>query len=117
MTPEALAQSKAFVHGECYFGNGFFWEAHEVWEAVWLACPANSAEKRFVQAKIQLSNAELKLLMGRPKACLRLCSIARELLGEAALSGRTTILGVVVDEVAHAIHACERKAGIVQNNA
>lgn len=66
--------------GVAYFERGFFWECHEVLEAVWLQAPDPSPERDMVQAVIQLANARLKLRMDRPKAAARLCSIVRGLL-------------------------------------
>lgn len=80
MTAEALARSAAFRHGLLYIESGFYWEAHEVLEPVWMALPEHSTERRFVQALIQTANGLLKLCMERPKAALRLCGIARGLL-------------------------------------
>jgi len=110
MSAEALAASPAFVSGMVFFENGFFWEAHEVWEAVWMACPPNSAEHRFVQALIQLANAELKLAMGKPKAATRLCGIASGHLSEAARGGRNQVLGVGVPWLDGAIGRCQARA-------
>lgn len=83
MTPDVLAQCAAFRHGVLYIERGFYWEAHEVLEPVWMALPEGSVERRFVQALIQTANGLLKLRMDRPKAALRLCAIARGLLPEA----------------------------------
>ncbi|ASP22948.1 hypothetical protein ANTHELSMS3_04345 [Antarctobacter heliothermus] len=83
MTPADLAHSDAFRHGLFYLERGFYWEAHEVLEPVWMVLPEGSAERRFVQALIQTANGQLKLRMDRPKAALRLCAIVRELLPEA----------------------------------
>ena len=77
---DELAHSSAFKHGLMYLEEGYFWEAHEVLEPVWMALAPNSEERRFVQGLIQLANASLKLKMQRPKAVARLCGIARELL-------------------------------------
>jgi hypothetical protein len=77
---EELANCDAFKHGIFYLEEGYFWEAHEVFEPVWMALPHDSEERRFVQGLIQLANASLKAEMARPKAVCRLCRIARELL-------------------------------------
>lgn len=77
---EDLAKCEAFKHGLIYLEEGYFWEAHEVFEPVWMALPEKSGERRFVQGLIQLANASLKAKMARPKAVCRLCHIARELL-------------------------------------
>ncbi|MFK7893947.1 MAG: DUF309 domain-containing protein [Granulosicoccus sp.] len=78
-TPGQLASSAAFQHGLLYLDRGYYWEAHEVLEAVWLALPPDSDEKRFVQGLIQLANACLKQQMQRPNAVRRLCEISRDL--------------------------------------
>ncbi len=71
-------QSLAWQAGLHYLENGFFWEAHEALEPVWMATRPNSVERHLVQALIQFANASLKALMQRPKAVLRLCDIASE---------------------------------------
>lgn len=80
MTAEALAQTTAFQTGLHYLETGYFWEAHEVLEPVWMALPQDSEARQFVQALIQVANAALKREMDRPKASLRLCDIAVGLL-------------------------------------
>lgn len=73
-----LTNSLAWRAGLHYLEYGFFWESHEALEQVWLATPANSAERHMVQALIQFANASLKSVMQRPNAVLRLCDIANE---------------------------------------
>ena len=82
MSVAALGRSQAMQAGLVYLEAGYFWESHEVLEAVWLALPEDAPERQVVQALIQLANARLKLLMGRPKATLRLCGMV-----EAHLAG------------------------------
>lgn len=91
---DALGKSAAWRTGLAYYRRGFFWECHEVLEAVWLACPPNSAERHFVQAIIQLANGRLKLVMDRPGAALRLAEQAGKLLREAGLYSREPLFGV-----------------------
>lgn len=80
MAVDELEQSLAFTCGIDYIGNGFYWEAHEVLEAVWMVIPNATPEKHLVQGLIQYANACLKMKMSRPKAARRLCAIARDLL-------------------------------------
>lgn len=80
MTPEALAACDAFQVGLRYLETGFYWEAHEVLEPVWIVLTEPCEERQFVQALIQIANARLKIKMGRPKAALRLVMISRDLL-------------------------------------
>ena len=80
---DVLAASHAWTAGRTFLAHGQYWEAHEVLEALWLACPPNSAERLGVQGVIQLANAGLKARMGRKAAALRLLDRARALAGEA----------------------------------
>lgn len=78
----AVFASPAWRAGLQFYETGYFWEAHELWEAVWMALPQGSQEKRFVQGMIQLANACLKLRMQRPGAVLRLCQICQQHLND-----------------------------------
>ena len=82
---DALARSRAWAAGRALLADGQYWEAHEVLESLWLACPQNSAERLGVQAVIQLANAGLKARMGRRGASLRLLRTARALKDEAGM--------------------------------
>lgn len=73
--PADLHLSQAWAAGLIYLEQGYYWECHEVLEAVWLRTPERSAEREMVQALIQLANARLKLKMNRPKAAARLCDM------------------------------------------
>jgi len=117
MSADELAASPAFRAGLAFFENGYFWEAHEVWEAVWMACAPNSAEHRFVQALIQLANAELKLAMEKPRAALRLCAIAGAHLDEAVAGGNAELLGVSVTWVRGRLETCGSGISVFRENA
>ncbi len=86
IAPDPL-NSPAMRIGLYYFHEGYFWECHEVLEAVWLALPDPSAERQMVQAVIQLANACLKLEMGKRRAAERLCDIVQGHLEKAAGAG------------------------------
>jgi hypothetical protein len=58
----------AYLYGHRLLEAGFYWEAHEVWEAVWMNCRPNSTEKVLLQALIQQANARLKRKMGKVNA-------------------------------------------------
>lgn len=73
---------------------GYFFEAHEVLEPVWLRAEPNSRERKIVRAVIQLANAALKLRMGRPNAAARLVLLARAEAAEAFLNHDGRLLGI-----------------------
>ena len=99
MSVQELASSEAFRAGLHFFHMGYYWEAHEVLEPVWLATPAASAERHVVQAFIQLANARLKVEMGRRRAVVRLCDMVSAHLAEAGRTGRPQIMGVSLVEL------------------
>jgi hypothetical protein len=79
-SPEQLAECHAFRLGLRYLERGYYWEAHEVFEPVWMVLPDPSIERQFVQGLIQVANGYLKLEMDRPKAAVRLVVIAQSLI-------------------------------------
>ncbi|WP_164661351.1 DUF309 domain-containing protein [Tropicibacter sp. Alg240-R139] len=105
MSVSDLAACEAWDAGWSFFETGFFWEAHEVWEAVWQVLPPNSAERRFVQAVIQLANALLKEKMNRPQAVRRLCDACR-----VGLSGvPNVVMGIRVESVQNRLSDVESR--------
>jgi hypothetical protein len=86
--PAAWRTNEAWLYGFRLYGGGFFWEAHEVWEPVWMGAAPNGAERHLVQGLIQLANACLKLRMGRRRAALRLLRDAGLRLAEAGSAPR-----------------------------
>lgn len=86
-----------YLYGHDLLRAGFCWEAHEVWEAVWLATPANGPERLLLQALIQNANARLKSGMQRKNAAARLLGQVEELRVDlvARLGGQIdTYMGV-----------------------
>ncbi|MGC1504084.1 MAG: DUF309 domain-containing protein [Sulfitobacter sp.] len=92
-----LQHTEAFRAGLIYLESGFFWECHEVLEAVWLRTPKGTPERELVQALIQLANAHLKVLMGRPRAAKRLCDMVEGHLQNC--DGAQPILGLKPESV------------------
>ncbi len=61
----------AYLYGCDLYNHGYWWEAHEAWESVWLDS-RGPVQRRYLQGLIQVANAHLKLEMGRPRAVARL---------------------------------------------
>lgn len=96
MTEDQLATTQAFRCGLLYLDKGYFWEAHEVLEPVWMACEKESAARQLVQGLIQLANAHLKIRMNRPRAVVRLCGIARGHFEAAYSLGGDRVMGIEI---------------------
>ncbi len=65
-------QNIAYLYGHDLMRAGYYWEAHEVWETVWLATGANCPERLLLRMLIQNANAQLKRKMGRLAAADKL---------------------------------------------
>jgi hypothetical protein len=78
------ADNAAFRYGLALHDGGLFWEAHEIWEAVWKAAPMNGPDRLALRALIQIANAGLKQRQARWRAAARLIEEAAALLVELA---------------------------------
>ncbi len=56
----------AYLWGVDLFNNGFYWEAHEAWEAAWHAAP-DDTQKSFMQGLVQFAAGMLKFKSGPVK--------------------------------------------------
>ncbi len=95
---EKLYLTSPWKMAHAFLAEEYFWEAHEIFEAIWMVCPPNSPEKLLVQALIQKANAELKFLMGMERATSRLRAESARLAKEAFVRGGEVILGISLAE-------------------
>jgi len=76
------ATHPALRYGLALNDAGFFWECHEILEAVWAAAPQGGPDRILLRACIQIANANLKLKLNRPGAVVRLIGEALAELDE-----------------------------------
>lgn len=110
MAEAELAASPAFRAGLAWLHRGYFWEAHEVLEPVWMALPPDHPARHLTQALIQLANARLKDRMARPRAAARLRALAAGHLAQARQARGGAILGLDPAEVGAWIAASSQNA-------
>lgn len=82
-----FATNSEWLYALELFNGGFYWEAHEAWEAFWHALGRTTPEARHVQGLIHLAAACVKIREGRPEGVKRHAVRARELLGEVGAAG------------------------------
>jgi DUF309 family protein family protein len=83
------ARHPALRYGIALNDAGYFWESHEVLQAVWAAAPQGGRERILLRACIQIASANLKLRMQKPHAAARLLG---EALAELRIfGGRKTV--------------------------
>ncbi|MCM2264102.1 MAG: DUF309 domain-containing protein [Desulfuromonadales bacterium] len=83
-TPDDWPDCEPYLYGIDLFNHGYWWEAHDALEAVWLA--AGARETRcgiFVQGLIQLAVAQLKRVIDSPGGAQSLTVAACEKLAGA----------------------------------
>ncbi|MCE9625455.1 MAG: DUF309 domain-containing protein [Deltaproteobacteria bacterium] len=67
LPPEKWKQNDLYLYGIDLFNNGYWWEAHEAWETIWLTTPKTDLEGQYLQGLIQFSASLLKLFSGSEK--------------------------------------------------
>lgn len=65
-------EDEDYLDGVDLYNAGYFWEAHEAWEAAWKTVGRGSLPGLFLQGLIQVSAALLKRELGSPRGVERL---------------------------------------------
>ncbi len=62
--PEDWRGCREYLYGIDLFNHGYYWEAHEAWEGLWVACGRRGPTAAYLQALISLAAAGLKARSG-----------------------------------------------------
>ena len=101
-------QCEPYLYGVDLFNAGYWWEAHEAWEAVWLAAGPETPTGQFIQGLIQLAAAQLKRVTKTPHGAQQLTARATARLA----CGGEWFLGIdVATLLADAQRCLEEDAG------
>jgi hypothetical protein len=106
---EAWRENELYLFGVDLFNDGYWWEAHAAWEALWQTSERGGATARFLQSLIQIAAALVQDRAGLEVGARRLASegvgrlrrLLRESTGLAAASGGR-FMGVDVEAFATA---------------
>ena len=87
LTPASWQESPEYLYGIDLFNHGYYWEAHEAWEALWLAAGRHGSVADFLKGLIKLAAAGVKAREGNPRGVQRhglraielLCSVQSQL--------------------------------------
>lgn len=104
--PDRWSANDAWLAGLVAYRHGYFWEAHEVWEAVWKNARPNSVERSLLQGVIQLANAGLKLRMGQPNAARRLTEMASRHIYDSSQSREFVVMGIALSGLIRSMDEC-----------
>jgi uncharacterized protein len=79
MEPERFRDSRVYLFACDLFNYGYYWEAHELWEAVWKACGRRGTTADMLKGLIKLAAAGVKAREGRAVGVRRHAKRAVEL--------------------------------------
>ena len=65
--PNRWRGMQTYLHGVDLFNHGYYWEAHEAWEALWHASGRAGPTADFLRGLIKLAAAGVKVREGVPK--------------------------------------------------
>jgi hypothetical protein len=82
LDPGRWIESDEYRYGVDLFNHGFYWEAHESWESLWLAAGRRGPTGIWLKALIKLAAALVKLREGSAIGALRHAMRVRQLLAE-----------------------------------
>lgn len=78
--PESWSPQDHFQWGKRLFDHGYYWEAHEAWEHLWLELGRASPEALTVKGWIKLAASAVKCREGNATGAIRHAMRAAELL-------------------------------------
>ncbi|HTN76714.1 MAG TPA: DUF309 domain-containing protein [Pirellulaceae bacterium] len=80
----AWTEQPLLLFGIDLFNHGYYWEAHEAWEAVWNLVGRSGTPADFVKGLIKLAAAGVKAREGRSAGVVRHATRARALFQQVA---------------------------------
>lgn len=87
VTNPPIDLEQTFTRAVQLFTHGFFWEAHEAWEQVWIELGRKGLVADYVKGLIKLAASGVKCLEGQPVGAQRHYARAQELLSLANEAG------------------------------
>ncbi len=94
---DAWAESPAYLRGVDLFNAGCYWEAHEAWEALWLAHGRRGPTALVLKGLIKLAAAGVKVRQGRPGGVRSHARRAADHFAEARAEVGPSLLGLDLD--------------------
>jgi uncharacterized protein len=80
LDPGRWAECDRYLWAIDLFNHGYYWEAHEAWESLWVGCGRHGTTADFLKSLIKLAAAGVKLREGKPHGVRRHADRAGELL-------------------------------------
>jgi predicted metal-dependent hydrolase len=109
--------ASGYLRGIALFNHGYYWEAHEVWEAVWIACGRTGRDADFFKGLIKLAAAGVKAREGRADGVRRHAERAAQLLQavSASRTPRQRLFGLNLPQLIDCAQDLAARAALVVN--
>ncbi len=108
MDPHRWWHCRVYLYGCDLFNHGYYWEAHECWEAIWHSLGRQGLLADFLKALIKLAAALVKAREGRPQGVARHAKRCRTLLElTAERCGAPSLMGLSLAQLVDAARALE----------
>lgn len=101
--PRRWRENRPYLRGLDLFNGGYYWEAHEAWEQLWLSCDHRGVTASFLKALIKLAAAGVKVRQAQPAGVRHHARRAAELIAQvqkAASPSDGRYMGLSLAEVA-----------------
>ena len=82
--PKNWRLCRDYLYGIDLFNHGFYWEAHEAWEGLWVACGRQGTTATYLQALINLAATGFKARWGNVRGIRANAKTAARLFRSAA---------------------------------
>lgn len=92
--PGAWRASRPYLRGIELFNAGYYWEAHEAWEGLWMVHGRRGPTAAVLQGLIKLAASALKIREGRPRGVRSLAGQAANHFAEAIAAAGDHQLGL-----------------------
>lgn len=101
VSPDDWPTCRPYLLGIDLFNHGYYWEAHESWETVWLAAGRRGQIADFLKGLIKLTAAFVKAREGRPMGVARHACRASELFRAVSVGmpAPTVSMGLPLDQL------------------
>jgi hypothetical protein len=103
LDPNSWQECPAYLRGIDLFNFGYYWEAHEAWEAIWHACGRQGPAADFIKGLIQLAVVGVKIREGRSAGAQWHAGRAAELFGAPTVGSlvnpQATVAGLLLGQL------------------
>jgi uncharacterized protein len=84
--PETWDRSAEYLRAVDLFNHGYYWEAHEAWEQLWMAAGRQGVVADFLKGLIKLAAAGVKVREGNAAGARRHVARARQLFQQTIMA-------------------------------